>query len=353
LIASARGASRVEALEYALNWLPTLLLSLPARATADAVLAIFTGWTPAMGIMLVLWAAGSLVLARHLMRHSREIVDLIATGVQLGASDWSDESGEIPFAVRRLLERSSRPDDAGFRTPAWLERWQPTGIKALLWRDLLLTFRKTPAWLVILSPIGFILMVAGILLGSKHLVQVDSRIIVFVINFIMLILSPMTRDESWWRKPAAYFDLTRSLPFSAEQYLLYRVTAAMLEMGLWFLLPVNTIGLLIYPQVWYWWVGSLILMASYTLSAVLLGLVGELLTAQPYLAPVEDIWGAIQRSVIVLVLLIVGVGVYWLALGLGIWFPLFALLIGLISLPAQLYLLQQAVELWRNYTPLT
>jgi hypothetical protein len=355
LIASARGASRVEALEYALNWLPTLLLSLPARATADAVLAIFTGWTPVMGIMVVLWAAGCLWLAQHLMRHSREIVDLVATGVQLGAGAQSGEPSGIPFAVRRLLERSSRRDDTGFRTPAWLERWQPTGIKALLWRDLVLDFRKTPAWLVILTLIATIPAIAGMLFGIKQSAQVaiDNRIVVFVMNlFALIFTTSMIWESSPWRKPNAYFDTTRSLPFSAEQHIQYLLVVAMLEIALWLLLPIGTAGLLIYPQVWYMWLGSLLLMASYTLSAILLGLVGELLTAQPYLGPVKGVFG-VMRGLILLVLLIVGVGVYWLALGLGIWFPLFALLIGLISLPAQLYLMRQAVELWRNYTPLT
>jgi hypothetical protein len=44
-------------------------------------------------------------------------------------------------------------------------------------------------------------------------------------------------------------------------------------------------------------------------------------------------------------------GVYWLALSAGVWFPLFALLLALASLPLQYALYQQAVALWRDYTP--
>jgi uncharacterized membrane protein len=47
----------------------------------------------------------------------------------------------------------------------------------------------------------------------------------------------------------------------------------------------------------------------------------------------------------------VGMGVYWLALSAGVWFPLLALLLALASLPLQYALYQQAVALWRDYTP--
>jgi hypothetical protein len=354
LIAYARGARRIEVLEHALNWLPTQLLSLPARASADAVLAIFTGWTPAMGIMMVLWATGCLWLAWYLAHHSREIVDLIATGVQLGAGKQRTESEMIPFAVRVLLEQASRQGNTGFCTPAWLERWQPTGIKALLWRDLVLTFRKTPAWLIILSFMGFMLLLVGILFGIKRFAQIpiDSRIVVFATNALALFLVVTASASLWQQQPDAYFDLTRSLPFSAEQYILYCLITAMLEIVFVLLLPLGVIGLLAYPGAWYMWIGNLILMVSYALSALLLSLVGGLLTAQPYLKPVESVF-SLLRGFIFLVLLIVGASVYWLALGLGIWFPLIALLIAFASLPVQLYLSQQAVALWRDYTPLT
>jgi uncharacterized membrane protein len=60
---------------------------------------------------------------------------------------------------------------------------------------------------------------------------------------------------------------------------------------------------------------------------------------------------ALERGT--LVLFVVGMGVYWLALSAGVWFPLLALLLALASLPLQYAHYQRAVALWRDYTPFT
>ena len=114
--------------------------------------------------------------------------------------------------------------------------------------------------------------------------------------------------------------------------------------------PFSAPGLVVYSEVWYLWLGSLILIASYALNAVLLNLIGSLLTAQPYLEVMQGAFGTLWR-VGMLALFVVGMGVYWLALGTGVWFPLFALLLALASLPLQYALYQRAVALWRDYTP--
>jgi hypothetical protein len=121
LIAESRGIRGAARAEYALNWFPAWLLTLPARAVADAVLAIFEGWTLAMGVMMALWAAGCLWLATRLTRDSRRIVDLVAVGVQLGAGKQTDEAGEVPHAVRIQLEQATRAQfrPASARPPCW------------------------------------------------------------------------------------------------------------------------------------------------------------------------------------------------------------------------------------------
>jgi hypothetical protein len=118
LIAESRGISGAARAEYALNWFPAWLLTLPARAVADAVLAIFEGWTLAMGVMMALWAAGCLWLATRLTRDSRRIVDLVAVGVQLGAGKQTDEAGEVPMPCasnwNKRLEQTDRLPHAHF-----------------------------------------------------------------------------------------------------------------------------------------------------------------------------------------------------------------------------------------------
>jgi hypothetical protein len=353
LIAESRGVSGVARAEYALNWFPAWLLTLPARAVADAVLAIFEGWTLAMGVMIALWAAGSLWLALRLTRDSRRIVDLVAVGVQLGAGKQTDEADDVPYAVRIQLEQATRGNPVGFRTPALLERWSPTGVGALMWRDLVFACRQTPVWISALTLIAFLLIVLGLLFGAKQQFAkagIDARLIVFIANFFGLFFLTSALGHASSRQPNAYYDITRALPFSAEQHTRYLVLAWWLEGGLLLILPFSAAGLVVYSEVWYLWLGSLVLMASYALNAVLLSLIGSLLTAQPYLEVVEGAFSTLW-SVGMLALFVVGMGVYWLALSAGVWFPLLALLLALASLPLQYALYQRAVALWRDYTP--
>jgi hypothetical protein len=354
LIAESRGISGTARAEHALNWFPAWLLTLPARAVADAVLAIFEGWTLAMGIMMALWVAGCLWLATRLTRDSRQIVDLVAVGVQLGAGKQTDETGEVPYAVRIQLEQATRAKQTDFRTPTLLARWSPTGVRALLWRDLVLACRQMPVWMHILVLVVWSLLALGILLFFKLAAKapVDARFVVFSVYLFGLIFLPAALENVSWRKPNAYYDSIRSLPFSAEQHIRYLVLASWLEGVMLLLLPVSAAGLVVYSEVWYLWLGSLILIASYALNAVLLNLIGSLLTAQPYLEVMQGAFGTLW-SVGMLALFVVGMGVYWLALGTGVWFPLFALLLALASLPLQYALYQRAVALWRDYTPFT
>ena len=352
LIAESRGISGTARAEHALNWFPAWLLTLPARAVADAVLAIFEGWTPAMGIMMALWAAGCLWLATRLTRDSRQIVDLVTIGIQLGAGKQTDEAGEVPHAVRIHLEQATRAKQTDFRTPTLLARWSPTGVRALLWRDLVLTCRQMPVWMQILVLVGVSLLALGILLFFKLAAKapVDARFVVFSVYLFGLIFLPAALENVSWRKPNAYYDSIRSLPFSAEQHIRYLVLAWWLESVLLLFVPFSAPGLVVYPEVWHLWLGSSVLAASYALYAVLLNLIGSLLTAQPYLEVVQGAFGALW-SVGTLVLFVVGMGAYWLALSTGVWFPLFALLLALASLPLQYALYQRAVALWRDYTP--
>ncbi|BCW96419.1 MAG: hypothetical protein WHS44_03180 [Fimbriimonadales bacterium] len=345
LAARARGVAPVQTMEYTLNGLPTLALSLPARATADALLAPIRGWTPLMGAAIVLWGAGCLWLARRLKRDSREIVDLVATGLQLGA----DSADEMPHAVRRQLERAMQANQ-GVRTPAMLERWRLQGIYALLWRDYLLSLRTTPVWITLLSLLGYFLMAGGMMLGAKYLFErsPNPRVVVFLAGAIPLLY--LSSATSAHRHVNAHYDWVRALPFSAERYIRYWVFASTGAFIAMLVLPVYIAGLLVYPEVWHLWLGSLALMASYGWSGVLVQLFGQLQTAQPYLEAVESdlgvLWGLGGAA-----LLLLGLAVYAAALEAGAWFPLIALGIALACLPVQRALMQQATEQWRDYTP--
>lgn len=351
--AGAQGANHIAMFKYALNWLPTLLLSLPARATADAVLAVYTGWTSTMGVMFTLWIVGILWLAKYLTRHSAEIVDMVAIGVQLGAGKQADES-DTPLAVRKLLEHYQRESIVEFHTPTLLQRWQPRGIGALLWRDMVINLRTMPAWfmgVLWLGWTGIVLLIPsfGKYAGNQPL---DGRIAIFAVQafvfffVFMVILNPELRDFS------SHFDEIRGLPFSAEQFILYHLASVAGMIGVFFLVPACLAGLIIYPEAWYLSLASLLLTLSYTASLALLALIYELLTAQPYLNPVVKVIGAI-RSMGLLTIALAGFAIFGFAIMLGVWFPLIALLLALLCLPMQIYLVRMAADLWRSYTPMT
>jgi hypothetical protein len=58
----------------------------------------------------------------RLTRDSRRIVDLVAVGVQLGAGKQTDETDEVPYAVRIQLEQATRGNRSlwsGWASTGW------------------------------------------------------------------------------------------------------------------------------------------------------------------------------------------------------------------------------------------
>jgi hypothetical protein len=58
----------------------------------------------------------------RLTRDSRRIVDLVVVGVQLGAGKQTDETDEVPYAVRIQLEQATRGNRAlwsGWASTGW------------------------------------------------------------------------------------------------------------------------------------------------------------------------------------------------------------------------------------------
>ncbi len=355
-LAIARGMERSDAVSYALNWLPTLIVSLPARATADALLAVAYGWTTAMGAAALLWIAGILWLFRYLTRHSAEIVDMIAVSMPLGAGAQGSNAEEpIPYAARKMLDDSRKRDMAEFRTPRWLERWRLQGIYALLWRDLITDLRMTPLWLTVAGISVTTIIFASVLMFVKTFSVSNQRVNDFTVvagytlPFLFAVIT--LADRRTRHGIHHHFELTRSLPFTAEQQVAYLVASTAGGVVAFFLLPACVVGLLIDSADWHLWLSGFVLLVSYTVSGALLSLVGELLTAQPYLTLLESVFKGMQ-GFLMFVALVVG----WLTLGLSIivpmWFPMIATLIVLVCLPFQCYLLRLAAELWQDYTPL-
>ncbi len=345
MLAEARGAARIEVVEYAFNWFPTLILTLPARATADALLAVVIGWTPALGTMILLWGAGALWLSRFLTRYSKELLDLVAVVNQLDAGSVEDN---LPLAVRQQIE-GTEPHQKQYYTPALLERWKPKGIWALLWVDMLITIRTTPVWQWVLGlPLSSLLAFGGLYtLKVANLFSLERNPFFMGAIYIILLIFLLANIENM---KLLNDDRIRVLPFSSKQIVMVYLLSGLL-LFFYFALPLSIAGLLFYPSMWYLWLSYLVLTTSFTVTGNLLSLIYALLTEQPYLDTVIVILENIRLVVVVGVLLIGGV-LMWLISLLGVLSILVAPLIVLCCVPLQMYLFNLAVELWRSYTPM-
>jgi predicted permease len=114
-----------------------------------------------------------------------------------------------------------------------------------MWRDLVFACRQTPVWISALTLIAFLLMVLGLLFGAKQQFAktgIDARLIVFIANFFGLFFLSSALGHASSRQPNAYYDITRALPFSAEQHIRYLVLASWLEGVMLLLLPLARRG---------------------------------------------------------------------------------------------------------------
>lgn len=244
------------ALGEAVDWLPVYLLLLPVRGLADATLVLYNGFTPAMGVSFALWLTAALLANRTLVRYQGVLYEVGASLARKSAAARASQRDPIgTYLQRKAQTTASKP----LRTLRWLERWTPRGALALLWRDLLITWRAS-GWGNILmvgimaaAPVGLMLLVhytaspeRDIRLALKIAYAAAQAITAFFISFGAFYgFTDMLRRVEW-QKPLPFSPravmVIEALP-SVVFFALAQLTAALVA-SLWF------------PAEWLFWLSS-------------------------------------------------------------------------------------------------
>jgi len=269
------------ALGKAVGWLPAYVLLLPVRGLADAALVLYQGFTPAMGISLALWLVGVWTANRLLVRYQDVLYEVGASLARKGAAARASQRDPLGAYLRRKAEAASAKP---LRTLRWLERWTPRGALALLWRDLLITWRAS-GWgnlltvaLMAAVPVGLALLVhytatpeRDIRLALKIAYAVAQAMAAFFISLGAFYgFTDMLRRVEW-QKPLPFSPravmVVESLPsvvfFAASQLL------AALVISLWF------------PSDWLFWLGSSVAATSWAIVLMMAMLAIALINPDP------------------------------------------------------------------------
>jgi hypothetical protein len=269
------------ALGEAVDWLPAYVLLLPVRGLADAAIVLYQGFTPAMGVSFALWLVGVLLANRLLVRYQGVLYEVGASLARKGAAARASQRDPLGTYLQRKAEAASAKP---LRTLRWLERWTPRGALALLWRDLLITWRAS-GWgnllmvaLMAAAPVGLALLIhytappeRDVRLALRLGYAVAQMLTAFFISFGAFYgFTDMLRRVEW-QKPLPFSPravmVVESLPsvvfFAGSQLL------AALVISLWF------------PSDWLFWLGSSVAATSWAIVLMMAMLAIALINPDP------------------------------------------------------------------------
>lgn len=246
-------------LGQAVDWLPAYLLLLPVRALADAALVLYNGFTPALWFGMVFWLTGVLLGNVALTRYQDRLYEVGALLARRGAQVRARLHDPFRAYIERRAESVSRKP---LRTLRWLERWTPRGVWALLWRNLLITWRAS-GWgsLLTIAIIGAApIVLMGLVKASANPERdlrvllrvlysvVQATVVVFVALGSYYSMTDMLRRVEW-QKP---------LPFSPRAVVVVESLPTVIFFTLAQLLTVLLASAL-FPHDWRFWLsGSLV-----------------------------------------------------------------------------------------------
>ena len=257
------GHGFLTALGQAVDWTPAYVLLLPVRALADAALILYTGFTPALWFGLAFWLVGALLGNAALVRYQDRLYEVGASLARKGAQARAAQRDPFRAYIERKAESAAKKP---LRTLRWLERWTPRGVWALLWRDLLITWRAS-GWgnlvmivLMAVLPVGIMLLVHLNANPERNLtvalrmvyVLVQSLIVFFVAFGAYYSMTDLLRRVEW-QKP---------LPFSPRAVV---VIEALPTVVLFTLSQLCTVILasLLFPSDWLFWLGASLVAISW------------------------------------------------------------------------------------------
>lgn len=251
------------ALQASFDWLPAYVCLLPVRALSDAMLVIYQGWTPAIGLGLLFWLGVLLWADGRIAREGGRLYELASQMAQRGARFRAARHDPVRIMYQNALERMGKRNRP-VRTLRWLERWTPRGVWALLWRDLLLSWRLQGWGLVFL--LLLLIALPAIPLGIvRYTVEKNpltlAKLIYVMIQYIVVLMTAM----------GSYYgiadllrrvDFQKPLPFSSHAVVLMEsLPTAVLFLTVQ--LVVSLIATLFFPQAWSFWLGMGLALASF------------------------------------------------------------------------------------------
>ncbi|MCS7066615.1 MAG: hypothetical protein NZL85_10155, partial [Fimbriimonadales bacterium] len=251
------------ALHASLDWLPAYVWLLPARALSDATLIIYQGWTPAIGLGLLFWLGVLLWADGRIARDAGRLYELASQMAQRGARFRAARGDPMQLMYQNALERMGKRDRPA-RTLRWLERWTPRGKWALLWRDLLLSWRLQGWWLVFM--LLLLIALPAVPMGIvRYAVEKNpltvAKLIYVMIQYLVVLMTAM----------GSYYgivdllrrvDFQKPFPFSSREVVLVES----LPTAVLFLVVqvvVSLLATLFFPQAWGFWLGVGLALASF------------------------------------------------------------------------------------------
>lgn len=209
------------------------LLLLPVRAPADAGVIVYNGWTYALFIGWFFWLGLAVMMHGALRKQADWLYEFAAAMAQKRSRMQTAQRNPMEVVYQQAAERAQQGKLRATRL-RFFERWVPTGVWALLWRDMLLGFRLngTASWImqaiVLFVAIGALVAVklfAGEKAG-KAVVPVVG-VVQYVIAILFLIGSLYGLMDLLKR-----MDFQKPLPLPAFKVVLVEILPAILFLGL-------------------------------------------------------------------------------------------------------------------------
>ncbi|MEN3000262.1 MAG: putative ABC exporter domain-containing protein [Armatimonadota bacterium] len=319
------------ALQASMDWWFAYVWLLPARALSDAALIIYQGWTPAMGLGLLFWLGVLLWADGQIARDAGRLYELASQMAQRGARFRAARGDPMQMMYQSALERMSgrnRP----VRTLRWLERWTPRGVWALLWRDLLLSWRLQGWGLVFM--LLLLVAIPAIPLGIVRYIPIKEQVVIAKSIYVMIqyLIVVMAALGSYYGivDLLRRVDFQKPFPFSSREVVLVES----LPTAILFLIVQALVALVatfFFPQAWGFWLGIGLVVASFAPVLQMAIWMMALLNPDPNDYTQRLVLGLLMFPVIVLVGLPGG-----LLLVIGLVLKLSPLLIALLVMAANL-----------------
>lgn len=209
------------------------LLLLPVRAPADAGVIVYNGWTYALFAGWFIWLGLAFVMHGSLRKQAGWLYEFAAAMAQKRSRMQTAQRNPMEVVYQQAAERAQQGKLRAARVRLF-ERWVPTGVWALLWRDMLLGFRLngTASW-VMQAVILF--MAVGALVAVKLFAgEKAGRVVVPVLGMVQYIIAILFLIGSLYglMDLLKRMDFQKPLPLPAFKVVLVEVLPAILFLAI-------------------------------------------------------------------------------------------------------------------------